>query len=326
VIISHEILATASREHVRRALDSFGAVGGVDVVVSVRDLVRQIPAEWQENVKHRRTIGYHDFLSEIQDPESTGKLATWFWGVQDIPSILDRWGADLPPERVHVLTVPKPGAPRNLLWERFASVFGLVPEDFDTSTVDKANPSLGVAESALLVRINKLVNGVLPNEQYRELVRELLAHRTLSRREQAVRLRLPDDVRGWAVARSEEWIELLATRPYDVVGSLEELRPDPVELETEFVDPDDDLPEPVGDAAIHGLVTVLLRAGEMRQEIDHLLRRVEELTAERDQARREVGLVLRKKRAFVAQADSSRAAALALGVYRRARRLSGPRR
>jgi len=235
VIISHEILATASREHVRRALDSFGAVGGVDVVVSVRDLVRQIPAEWQENVKHRRTIGYHVFLHEIQDPESTGKLATWFWGVQDIPSILDRWGADLPPERVHVLTVPKPGAPRNLLWERFASVFGLVPEDFDTSTVDKANPSLGVAESALLLRINKLVNGVLPNEQYRELVRELLAHRTLSRRPEAVRLRLPDDVRAWAVGVAEEWIDELASRGYDVVGSLAELRPDPVEHETVFL-------------------------------------------------------------------------------------------
>ena len=54
-IVSHEILATASRQQVRRALDSFGDAE-VHVVLSARDLVRQIPAEWQENVKHRRTV------------------------------------------------------------------------------------------------------------------------------------------------------------------------------------------------------------------------------------------------------------------------------
>ena len=56
-IISHEILATASRSQVGRALASLGADEPdgpeVHVVLSVRDLVRQIPAEWQENVKHR---------------------------------------------------------------------------------------------------------------------------------------------------------------------------------------------------------------------------------------------------------------------------------
>ena len=53
-IVSHEILATASRQQVRRALDSLGDAE-VHIVLSARDLVRQIPAEWQENVKHRRT-------------------------------------------------------------------------------------------------------------------------------------------------------------------------------------------------------------------------------------------------------------------------------
>src|SRR4029079_18926194 len=54
-IISHEILATASRAQAGRALESLGHGQGTEVhlVLSVRDLVRQIPAEWQENVKHR---------------------------------------------------------------------------------------------------------------------------------------------------------------------------------------------------------------------------------------------------------------------------------
>ncbi len=68
-IISHEILATASRSQVGRALESLGhqprTPGGVEVhlVLSVRDLVRQIPAEWQENVKHRSGMSYARFLT-----------------------------------------------------------------------------------------------------------------------------------------------------------------------------------------------------------------------------------------------------------------------
>ena len=56
-----EILARATKQQVRRALDSFGDAE-VHVVLSARDLVRQLPAEWQENVKHRRTVGFRDFL------------------------------------------------------------------------------------------------------------------------------------------------------------------------------------------------------------------------------------------------------------------------
>ena len=55
---------------------------------------RQIPAEWQENVKHRRLVTYGEFLDQIRDPDRTSTLASWFWGVQEVPEILDRWGGD----------------------------------------------------------------------------------------------------------------------------------------------------------------------------------------------------------------------------------------
>src|SRR3712207_2909251 len=205
-------------------MESFGPDAEVHVVISVRDLVRQIPAEWQENVKHRRTVEYREFLDRIMDPASTSNVASWFWGVQDVPEILTRWSAELPSEHVHVVTVPKPGAPRHLLWQRFARVFGLDPDAFDTSTVQRANPSLGVVESSFIRKLNERVNnGVLANENYRDLVRETLAHRTLSGREDAVRLRLPPDVRAWAVDLSEQWVADLGSRGYDLVGDWEEL-------------------------------------------------------------------------------------------------------
>jgi hypothetical protein len=317
VILSHEILATASMQHVRRAMESFGPGSEVHVVVSVRDLVRQIPAEWQENVKHRRTVGYREFLEKIMDPNANGAVASWFWGVQDIPEILARWSAELPAEQVHVVTVPKPGAPRDLLWQRFASVFGLDPDAFDTSTVQRANPSLGVAESAFVRRLNERVNnGVLPNENYRELVRELLAHQTLSRREDSVRLRLPADVRSWAVELSEKWVADLGARGYRLVGDWDEVRPDPVD-ESPFVDPDAAPGDEVADVALQSVVTLLGRATELRHEIEGLHRHLEVVVAERDQARSEIGFVLRKKRAFIQRADTSPTVRFLYRAYRK---------
>ena len=313
VIVSHEILANASRQQVRRALDSFGDAE-VHVVLSVRDLVRQIPAEWQENVKHRRTVGYREFLDKVTDPARSGELASWFWGVQEVPDILDRWGGTLLPDRVHVVTVPKPGAPRDLLWQRFTTVLGLDDVELELET-DRANPSMGVPETVLVRRINERVNnGVLAGDDYRQFVRELLAHRTLSRRSGSPRLGLPDDVRAWAVDLSESWIEELEERKYDVVGSLDELRPD--EAPMPFADPDQPDERAVADAATESVVTLLEEAARL-QHVEHRLRRdLASALAELDRSR---GLWFRVKRRLVQTADDNAVAAAGLAAYRRVR-------
>ena len=316
VIISHEILANATRQQVRRALDSFGdpATTEVHVVLSARDLVRQVPAEWQENVKHRRTFDYRTFLDKITDPARDGELASWFWGVQEVPDILDRWGGSLPPERVHLVTVPKPGAPRDLLWQRFTAVLGLDDVELVLET-DRSNPSMGVPETSLVRRLNQRVNnGVLANEDYRQLVRELLAHRTLSRRSGSPRLALPPDVRAWAVDLSETWIEDLAAKGYDVAGSLEELRPDADAAE--FSDPDAPDEGDVADAAMDSIVTLLDETARLRHVEQRLQRDLSSALAELDRSR---GLWFRVKRRLVNIADENRLAAAGLAVYRRAR-------
>ena len=97
-IISHEILGTASRVQVARALESLGDRRGpagsdepeIHIVFSARDLVRQIPAEWQENIKHRRTKEYATFLENLRDPQRRTEVSQWFWGVQEVPDVLDR--------------------------------------------------------------------------------------------------------------------------------------------------------------------------------------------------------------------------------------------
>ena len=166
------------------------------MILSVRDLVRQIPAEWQENVKHRAGLCYPDFLARIQDPERASRIGSWFWGVQEIPDILNRWGHDLPPEQVHLVTVPPPGERRRCSGSGSARRSGSTAST-STSRRERVNPSLGVPEIALIRRINRRANKDLHPPDYRPLVRELLAHQTLSQRTRSPRLALPPDVHPW---------------------------------------------------------------------------------------------------------------------------------
>ena len=193
-------------------------------MLSVRDLVRQIPAEWQENVKHRSGMSYARFLARITDPARNSRIASWFWSVQEVPDILDRWGADLPPERIHLVTVPSPGGAPDLLWKRFSQAFGLEGIDLDLEA-ERVNPSLGVPETALIRRINRAANRSLEPGDYRPLVRELLAHQTLSRRVASPRLALPPAHRAvGAGASRRRGSPRSSARGYDVVGDLHDLR------------------------------------------------------------------------------------------------------
>jgi hypothetical protein len=268
-IISHEILATASRMQAGRALESLGHRDGteVHVVLSVRDLVRQIPAEWQENVKHRRTISYAQFLEEIQDPARESRIASWFWGVQEVPDILDRWAHDVPPERVHLVTVPPPGGPPALLWSRFSHAFGLDGLDLDLEG-ERANPSLGVAETALVRRINLAVNRELEPADYRPLVRELLAHQTLSRRTGSPRLALPPTVHPWAQDLAAAWAGEVKERGYDVVGDLADLVGPP--QVSRWADPDHPREKQVASAALDAIRALLLENARLRQSEERL--------------------------------------------------------
>ncbi len=287
-IISHEILATASRAQVARALDSLGHRSGteVHVVLSVRDLVRQIPAEWQENVKHRSAISYVRFLDQIQDPQRESRIASWFWGVQEVPDILNRWGHELPPEHIHLVTVPPPGGPPAVLWQRFSEAFGLDGLELDLEA-ERANPSLGVPETALIRRINRSANRVVDPEHYRPLVRELLAHQTLSRRADSPRLSLPPALHPWVADLERSWVEEVRERGYDVIGDLDDLLgaapPEP------WADPDRPSERQVASAAVDAITALLLENARLRESEARLQRELDDVRRWRARAARRIG-------------------------------------
>ena len=65
------------------------AAAEVHVVYSARDLARQIPAAWQESIKHQRKQGFGGFLNR-SGPRRT-KPNLWFCAAFDLPDVLARW-------------------------------------------------------------------------------------------------------------------------------------------------------------------------------------------------------------------------------------------
>ena len=99
-IVSHEILAPAQPVHVARVMADL-ADSEVHVVYSARDLGRALPAAWQESIKQGRQWTFRKFLRRCENGKS------WFLRAFDIPTVLGTWGADLTPDRMHVVTVPQ---------------------------------------------------------------------------------------------------------------------------------------------------------------------------------------------------------------------------
>ena len=312
-IISHEIFARATPTQVARALESLGDAE-VHLVLSARDLVRQVPAEWQENVKHRSHITYARFVETIRDPGRDSKIGSWFWAVQELPDILDRWGASLPPERVHLVTVPPPGSDRGELWRRFSRTFGLDDLPLDL-TAERENPSLGVPETSLLRTINQRVTSILAPPDYRPLVREVLAHQTLSRSVSSARLGLSPDDHAWARDLSARWVATLAARGYDVAGDLDDLLgPEP----GDFADPDTATAEELLPPALDAISALLVEGARLRAVEEQLHAELREAREERDRAR--LTPTYRVRRKVVTTLEDSPAGRGTLDAYRRLRR------
>lgn len=223
VLISHELFAAATQEQAAAAVAAFGPDTEVHVVLTARDLLRQIPAEWQEHVKHRYTKTLPAFVRDLRSRKKRERL--WFWKVQDFASVAGRWGATLPPERVHVVTVPPSSATPGLLWERFATLLGVDPGAFDQS-VPHANSSLGLEQAEVIRRLNQRLGDRLPLPgPYPQVVKNVLAHRVLAGRP-GTRLRLSEGDTTFALTRSREIADALAAAGYTVHGDLDELVPE----------------------------------------------------------------------------------------------------
>jgi hypothetical protein len=315
-LISSELLAPASPEHIERLRETLG-FADVHVVFTVRDLARQLPAAWQERVKNRGQETFAQWLQAVHDPESAPTSAgLLFWRLHDVPTILGRWSANLPPEHVHVITVPPSGGDRSLLWQRFAQVLGVDPERY-RQPHDSVNSSLGAAEVSVVRRVNVALGGdEFPWPHYDKFLKWYLTPE-LSKRT-GLPIDLPAAEFDWAAGKSQQVAKAIADAGYDVVGDLDDLSP---AKRPTGLDPDDvpgDLQADVGVAGITAMVNLLVSGPDVR-DVPELRSRVAVAEAKLRE-HRQLPPRERIKRCFVELADQVGWLRATHRAYRKVRR------
>jgi hypothetical protein len=254
VVISHELFATADAEHASRAI---AALAGTDVhvIATVRDPARQFVSAWQERVKQGSPRRFERGARRLRSE------GDWTAEAQNLPVILDNWGADLPPDHVHVVTVPPSGSDYAVLWQRFAEVIGVDPTTFDPSRAPRTNESLGIAEVELLRRVNKALGGRVPHPTYGPVVTTQYANGILAAHRGSPLPTLPKRLRGEVDALAERWIGHIKERGYDVRGDLDDLRP----RHRAGSPPSSVSEKEVADAAVRATADLLVAIAELRQ-------------------------------------------------------------
>ena len=248
-LLTEESLAPATAEQARRLVEHLAGTE-VHLVLTVRDLARQVPSVWQQKVTARRRYSYDQYLAAVVDRR---RRARDFWASQDLPAVLERWGSAVPAERIHVVTVPPAGSDPGLLLERFCAVLGVDPVALDTR-VSRRNVSLGLVQTELLRRVNAELGGRLRRrEAYRRAGKMYLGKRILSA-QQGTPARLPRRLEEWCASVSASHVDAVREGRYDVVGTLEDLLPAP----SSFADDPQRVSEAeVADAAARAIAAML---------------------------------------------------------------------
>jgi len=222
-LISHEIMCLAQPDQIKRVIGDL-ADREVRVLVTARDLLRQLPAVWQEAVKNGESDTLQAFVDRVKrNADSDAAPTRGFWAYQDLPRILGRWEEFIPADRIFVVTVPPSGTAPDLLWSRAAEVLGveLSAEQVEQPT---SNTSLGAAEAEFLRRVNEQVSDTLDWPIYREQIKRNVVRRLIAKGRDNRRITLRPSDAEWAVEYSQRVVATLANRRYQLVGNLEDLR------------------------------------------------------------------------------------------------------
>ena len=227
-VISMESLVRARPQQAERTVTALG-VPSVRVVVTLRDLVRVIPAQWQESLQFGHTWTFAEYLDAITSKRPRkSKSGRNFWEQHDTTRILGVWSDVVGTDNVTVVTLPRTSSDPLALWRRFATALDIDAGRYDA--VRTANESLGAASAELMRRINlRLGDDSIPRQAYGRVLRDGLSKSILAnRRESEARVVLPDQVRPWANRRSEQIVGSIVALGVTVVGDLGDLRSEPV--------------------------------------------------------------------------------------------------
>jgi len=215
-VISHEFFAAATADQAARMVAAL-APAEVHVVVTGREPLGLFTASWQESIKNRDVRPMAEYATE-EDPESAG---VWSWRTLDIRRVLERWSPAVPADRVHVLPLPGPDAPKTLIWERFAALVGVDAQSVDLGN-GFPNSSMGVVEAETLRRVNRHLGDFNTAIDRGTYIRSFLADERLVPRNGERFWPVPERI-AEIRKRGRDAVDYIAAQGFDVVGDLASL-------------------------------------------------------------------------------------------------------
>ncbi len=222
-VVSMEFLSFAREKQIGVLLDPFAGMD-LEVVLTVRDQFRAIPAQWQTYTRNFGTDDWETYLRRIGVSGWRGRgsqAAKTFHRAQDVVPILDRWSAPESVRRVTVVTLPPPEAPREELWHRFCGAARISAEEATLGGL-RDNVSLGYASCDLLRRLNVHLADVRPR-LYRQAMRPLAREVLAPLRDDEDRPELDREGVELARGRNDDIRDVVTRHGYELVGSTDDL-------------------------------------------------------------------------------------------------------
>lgn len=226
-MISMEWLGPAAQDRIQAMVDDLSPAR-VQVIFTVRDLARTVPAAWQEFMQNREEWTWPEFLDGVVAEDHSSTLpGSRFWSQQNLAELLGNWTSVVPLEDVHVVTLPHPGADKDVLWQRMCEVIGRQYEGSRVNTTGASNTSLGMESAELMRRLNRFAREAdLPTSVYQRRFKHALAKGVLAQRgREESKLVLPAGYHDWARREALRQIEAVRASGVHVVGDLDELQP-----------------------------------------------------------------------------------------------------
>lgn len=270
-LIGQDHFSRATPEQAADALARLGEVAQeVHVLLTARDLGRQLGSAWQQDVKE----GSQETLADYWERAAAEGADADFWSHHDVPAILERWSQGLPDDRVHLVVLPAPGtAPREWLWHRVCEITGVDPAGLEEEA-ERSNESLTAPQVELL---RQVWSAMPPANHTLDTVRFVKGFftRQILAASGGDRIALTPAMHAWARQRAEAMVVDLRGRPWHVVGDLADLLPGEEPLPGR--DPAGVGSDEVAEVAVQSLVAQLLRSHEQRDRIRALREEVRRL-------------------------------------------------
>ncbi len=262
VLLSYENLAGCTSEQIQMLLGALGR-DRVDIVVTVRDIARILPAAVQQTYHEGQTHSATEFYQSLADNRDDASSDFWWWRALKLPTLVERWSSVRQVQSVTVVVNPAKGATDNL-WSRFVAGADLPLDGSDPPVIAPgvANISLNVYQARLLRYLNMAIDksGDLSTQEQLDLRGRLVKS---MKQDQVWGSNGPQlKMHSWQWRKTvDEWAAQdnpkLAALGVRIIGSLDELRP-ALDARPESDPPDPtELPEseaPLMEAAIDAVI------------------------------------------------------------------------